>query len=231
LPDRPLLHDLSFDLLPGSLVGLVGATGSGKTLLLRLLNRLIEPTAGQLLWHGCPYAQVPVLELRRRIGWVSAQPQLLGMKVRPAIAYPLTLRGVPAQQQHPYMQPWLQRLRIPPTWLEQTEAQLSLGERHWVTIARGLTQDPNVLLLDEPTTALDASYTTLLAQILREWVQSPERAVIVASHDLSWVQCTCDRVLYLQAGHLAQDCHGSQLDWEALARTMASIQALDGDWG
>jgi D-methionine transport system ATP-binding protein len=231
LPDRLLLQDLSFDLLPGSLVGLVGATGSGKTSLLRLLNRLIEPTSGQLFWHDCPYTEVPVLELRRQIGWVSAQPQLLGMKVRPALAYPLQLRGVPPRQQHDYVQPWLQHLRIPSAWLDQTEVQLSLGQRHWVTIARGLLQDPTVLLLDEPTAALDAHYRTLLADVLREWVQSPERAVIVASHDLSWVQSSCDRILYLQEGQLVQDCHGDQLDWEALAwRMQASVQALDVDW-
>jgi D-methionine transport system ATP-binding protein len=172
-----------------------------------------------------------VLELRRRIGWVSAQPQLLGMKVRPAMAYPLKLRGVPSQQQHDYVQPWLQRLRIPAAWLDQTEVQLSLGQRYWVTIARGLLQDPNVLLLDEPTAALDASYRSLLAAVLREWVQLPERAVIVASHDLSWVQSTCDRVLYLQEGQLIEDCYGDQLDWEALARRMqVSAQALEVDW-
>ncbi|MGC1247349.1 MAG: ATP-binding cassette domain-containing protein, partial [Spirulinaceae cyanobacterium] len=83
-----LLQDISFAINPGEFVGIIGASGAGKTSLSRLINRLGEATSGTILWQGTPIKQIPIQELRKQIVFVSQEPKLLGMKVKEALAYP-----------------------------------------------------------------------------------------------------------------------------------------------
>jgi D-methionine transport system ATP-binding protein len=226
--DHVLLQDVSTVLRSGEIVGVVGATGAGKTSFLRLLNRLVEPLRGKILWQGQAYQTIPVSQLRQQVMLVPQEPKLLGMTVGEAIAYPLILQKLPQQQIDSRLASWRSRLQIPTDWWDKGEVSLSVGQRQWVTIGRGLVCESPVLLLDEPTAHLDGQYAARLGQMVKEL---SETLVVIASHDLAWLETVCHRVLYFQQGRLVQDVQ-PEINWGELAnRIKATEKAIDDEWG
>jgi D-methionine transport system ATP-binding protein len=228
---RPILSDLSLTLGAGQIIGIVGPTGAGKSSLLKLLNRLVDPSQGQLRWQGQAYAQVPVLQLRRQVMLVPSEPKLLDQTVAAAIVHGLQLQGQSAAQLATAIAQWQQRLQIPPEWLDKSASSLSLGQRQWVTIARGIACEPTVLLLDEPTSHLDQMYGERLRNVLCKLRQQTTPLIIVVSHDWRWLATVCDRVLQLKQGRLVRDELAIALDWQALAQSVqAATQAIEAEW-
>jgi D-methionine transport system ATP-binding protein len=227
--DHVLLQDISTTLRSGEIIGIVGATGAGKTSLLRLLNRLTEPTTGHLSWQGERYDRLPTIQLRQQIMLVPQEVRLLGMTVRNTIVYGLQLRNLPESVIQTRLSEWQQRLHIPNEWLDKTEVSLSLGERQWVTIGRGLICESPVLLLDEPTAHLDQQYAARLQSVLSQ--MSTDRLVVVVSHDVDWLASFCQRVLYLEQGRLVQDLPQAAIDWSALKSQVKVVeQSIDDEW-
>lgn len=150
----PILQDISFEVFEGDRVAIVGPSGAGKSYLLRLLNRLSEPSNGKIYLDNQEYRQIPVLQLRACVTLVTQESKLLGMTVKDALKYPLVLRGLPQQTIQQRLSNWIEQ-QIPDDWLGKTEVQLSLGQRQLIAIARALIIQPQILLLDEPTSALD----------------------------------------------------------------------------
>ncbi len=184
-PGTRLFEQLSWRLEPGDHAAIVGPSGSGKTSFLRLLNRLISPTNGQLFWQGQPYDQIPVEQLRREILYVAQVPKLLGMTVAEAIAYPLRLRQKSDGEIQARLTDLCDRLEIPTAWLSQTELQLSQSSQQWVSLARALIVEPPVLLLDEPMAGLDLTQQQRFQQALRSLHTT---TWVMASHDRTWIQ-------------------------------------------
>ncbi len=133
-----LLQNISFQVAAGEFVAIVGPSGAGKTSLLRLLNRLSEPTSGTLYWGDRTLAEVSPVQLRQQVMLVMQEPKLLEMTVRAALAYPLRLQGLDKAAIQTRVTPWLERLQIPKDWLPRTALQLSLGQRQRVAVARAL---------------------------------------------------------------------------------------------
>jgi D-methionine transport system ATP-binding protein len=228
---RPILQDLSLTLAVGQVVGIVGPTGAGKSALLKLLNRLVDPSQGELHWQGQPYAAVPVKALRRQIMLVPSEPKLLDQTAGGAIVHGLQLQGQSEAQLASALSQWQQRLHIPPEWLDQVESGLSLGQRQWVTIARGIACEPSVLLLDEPTAHLDQDYADRLKNVLRKVMQSSTQLIVIVSHDWQWLASVCDRVLQLQDGRLVRDESAQTLDWPVLGESLqVAAQAIEDEW-
>ncbi len=223
---RPILQDISLRLEGPQVVGLVGATGAGKSSLLKLLNRLVDPGHGQLYWQGRPYHKLPVQELRQQIMLVPQEPRLLGMTVAESIVYGLKLQGQTAAQLTTALARWQERMQIPADWCGQREAGLSLGQRQWVTIARGIACEPTVLLLDEPMAHLDQQYRERLNRILRQLMTRSTQLILIASHNLPWLATICDRVLYLQQGRLVTDVAAPDCDWKALGQSLQTEAAM-----
>ena len=165
---RTLLTNISVAIAKGQKTALIGATGSGKTTFLRLLNRLIDPSAGNILWNGKNIQEIPIQTLRRKVLLVSQEPSLLGMTVSEAIAYPLQLQNLPQSEIDSRLQKWQEKLQLDRKLLNRSELELSLGQRQWVAIARALVMEPEILLLDEPTSALDRGLSHLLLDTLTE---------------------------------------------------------------
>ncbi len=219
-----LLKGISFEVFKGDRVAIVGPSGAGKTSLLRLLNRLSEPTSGSIYLENQEYRQIPVIQLRQQVPLVLQESKLLGMTVREALEYPLVLRGLPRSQIQQRLSYSIEQLHIPEDWLGKTELQLSVGQRQLVAIARALVIQPKILLLDEPTSALDAGRAFRLLEVLTQVATTSQTTILMVNHQLELAQQFCTRVLYLQDGQLVQDVPNSnQMDWQKLRETL--IQA------
>ncbi len=166
--DLALLQDIDFSLGAGERALLVGDAGSGKTLLFRLLSGLLSPTQGQIFLEGRPITEQSGPALRRRVAWVPRSPRLLGMSVKAALAYPLKLQGQPEALIHQRLTTALEMLNLPTEWLDKGESELNLGQQWQVSLARSLTLNPQVLLLEQPipeTTASTASTEDAMARV------------------------------------------------------------------
>ncbi|MBD1943174.1 ATP-binding cassette domain-containing protein [Coleofasciculus sp. FACHB-712] len=227
-----LLKEISFEVFPGDRLCLIGPSGAGKTSLLRLLNRLLEPTAGTIYLENQDYRKLPVIPLRRQVMLVSQEPKLLGMTVRDALAYPLVLQGVTKQVIQQQLLKWIEQLHLPEDWLGRTEVQLSQGQRQLVGIVRALMIEPKILLFDEPTSALDAGRAAYVLQVLTQLCNEGKTTVVMVNHQLDLAQMFCNRVLYLQDGQLLEDVSATQLDWANLRDRFIQAEAQAAqDWG
>lgn len=233
-----LLRDISFSVAPGEFVAIVGPAGAGKTSLLRLLNRLSDPTEGHIHLDGRDLRQIPVLQLRRQVSLVPQESKLLGMTVAQSLAYPLHLRGLNRGQVQEQVDYWQKELCLPSEWLDRTELNLSVGQRQQVAIARALVTLPpdaqastTVLLLDEPTASLDAGRAEFLLSLLRDLSQTAQLTLLMVNHQLDLVERFCTRLLYLQSGQLHQDTTAAQTNWAALRdRLIAAERQQAEEW-
>ncbi|WP_414561938.1 MULTISPECIES: ATP-binding cassette domain-containing protein [unclassified Anabaena] len=224
LQGYPILQDISFEVFPGDCIAIVGPSGAGKTSLLRLINRLSEPTSGKIYLEKQEYHQISVLQLRQKITLVLQESKLLGMTVQQALAYPLVLRGLPKPTIQQRVNYWIEQLHISSEWLGKTELQLSVGQRQLVAIARALVIQPQVLLLDEPTSALDAGTAAHLMQVLIQLSQTHQTTILMVNNQLDLAQGFCNRLLYLQQGQLLTDQPVSRVDWVNLRENLMQAE-------
>jgi D-methionine transport system ATP-binding protein len=227
LPGYTILQDISFEVIEGERIGIVGVTGSGKTFLLRLLNRLSKPTSGKIYFENRDYIQIPVLQLRQQIVLVPQESKLLGMTVKDALAYPLILRGLPKQEIQQRVSMWVEQLQIPDDWLGRSELQLSAGQKQLVALARALLTQPKILLLDEPTSALDIGTAQRLLQILSQLSETQDTTVIMVNHQLDLVKDFANQILHLSQGRLIANSTIAQTDWTALKNNITQTEAED----
>jgi D-methionine transport system ATP-binding protein len=211
---RPLLTDISFSLAAGECISLTGMTGAGKSTLLRLLNRLIEPTAGEILFVGEDYRSMPPIALRQKIRLVSQEPKLLGMKVRAALAYPLQLQSIDPAEITQRIATVAEQFELPPDWFDRSELQLSPGQKQIVSIARGLITRPQILLLDEPIASLDVTTADRILRTIVDIARSQQMGLIIVNHQLELAAKFSDRLLYLQDGQLNIDQMTKSVDWQ-----------------
>ncbi|WP_026732219.1 ABC transporter ATP-binding protein [Fischerella sp. PCC 9605] len=225
LQGYPILQGISFEVFEGDRLAVVGPSGAGKTYLLRLLNRLSEPTSGKIYLENQEYSQIPVLQLRACVTLVPQESKLLGMTVKEALAYPLVLRGLPKQTVQQRISNWIEQLHIPDDWLGRTEVQLSLGQRQLVAIARALVIQPSILLLDEPTSALDAGTASRVMAVITQLAQSNQTTILMVNHQLDIVEMFCTRLLHLQQGRLLANQKASDVDWLKLKESLVQAEA------
>lgn len=202
----PAVDRVSFEIDPGSSLALVGLSGSGKTTTLKMINRLIEPTSGEIIVDGHPVKETNPVELRRHIGYVfqgvglfphwtvrqsiGAVPGLLGWKrdrIRARTEELLELVGLPAEE-----------------YADRLPAELSGGQRQRIGVARALAAEPRVLLMDEPFGALDA---TTRDQLQQELIRIRERTgvtIVLVTHDIAEAVLLADRVGVMKDGRLLQ---------------------------
>ncbi|MEU7144131.1 ATP-binding cassette domain-containing protein [Nocardia sp. NPDC046473] len=201
----PLLVDLDVTMPGGRCTAVVGPSGTGKTTLLRLLNRLAEPSSGQILLDGSPITGLDVLALRRRVGLVPQRSVLLADVVVDEV------RVGRGDLPIPRAQALLTRVGLPESFADRRCAELSGGEAQRVCLARALAVEPDVLLLDEPTSALDAAAAAVIADLIREHVDAGGNVILV-SHDPSFVRTVADDVLLLDDKHLIPEDRTDQID-------------------
>lgn len=219
-----LLQNISFAVQPGEIIGIVGASGAGKTSLLRLLNGLVSPHQGEIYLDDLATAQYSAIKLRRRLGLVLQEPKLLGMKVIDALAYPLKLQQISDSEIHRQVEQMISLLHIPAEWLPKTELQLSLGQRQLVAIARALIMKPQVILLDEPTSALDVGKANHLLEVLKRLNREENLTIMMANHQLELIQGFCKRLLLLDQGNLIEDMAATSANWQKARAKILQLQ-------
>jgi ABC-type cobalamin/Fe3+-siderophores transport system ATPase subunit len=196
--ERVVLRDVSFAVPKGAVTALVGPSGSGKSTLLRCLNRLLVPSAGTVLLDGEDAAALEPCALRRRVGLVGQTPVMLPGSVRENLAYALA-EEAPDEAR---LTRALADAGLDAAFLDRPATELSGGERARVALARALTREPELLLLDEPTAALDAAASDHIAATLRSLAHAG-LGVIVATHDLPFASAVAEHVLLLRDGTAA----------------------------
>jgi D-methionine transport system ATP-binding protein len=219
-PGTPIFSEVSLEIRSGDRLGVVGQVGSGKTSLLRLLNRLIEPTQGQLYYQGQAYDRLPIAHLRRQILYVAQEPKLLQPTGLAAIVYALELHQVEIKLR---LDAWVSRMELSEALLNKPQVELSQGQRQWIALTRALALETPVLLLDEPTAALDPHQKEHLRQILQD---RPNITAIVASQEIDWL-----RSIGAQ-GQLIRDRRlNPSVDWSAIHEQLRALKpSLDEDW-
>lgn len=199
-----VLESISLDIYPGEFVALLGPSGAGKSSLLKLLNRLKTPSSGRIAFQEQPIENLPVTRLRQQIMLVGQEYRLLGMTVKEALEYPLTLKGVTESKRSDLVEHWQQRLGIPNDWLNRTELDLSGGQQQRVAIARALAMQPKIMLFDEPTSALDPEMVREVLDVMRTLADSGMTMVCV-THEVGFAREVADRVVLMADGLLVEE--------------------------
>jgi subfamily B ATP-binding cassette protein HlyB/CyaB len=212
-PDRPLaLEDLSFEVPAGQVVGVVGRSGSGKSSLMRLVQRLYMPTKGRVYVDGVNLAEVDPSWLRRNIGVVLQESQLLNRSVRDniAVARPdADMELVEAAARLANADEFIRALPMAyDTAVGEGGALLSAGQRQRIALARALINNPRILILDEATSALDYESEHLIQRNLQEICKG--RTVFIVAHRLSTLRFA-HRILVIENGRLVEDGRPEEL--------------------
>jgi osmoprotectant transport system ATP-binding protein len=199
---RAVLRDVSLRIAPGETVALVGRSGSGKTTLLRLVNRLLEPDAGQILVEGLRTTDWDPIALRRRIGYVIQDAGLFPhMTVASNIGIVPRLLAWDEARVAARIDELLVMVGLEPAvYRGRWPDELSGGQRQRVGLARALAADPPVLLMDEPFGALDSITRSELHIEFKRLQSTLQRTVILVTHDLAEAEALADRVVVLHEG-------------------------------
>ena len=198
---KTILSGISFEVQAGELLGIVGPSGSGKSSLLRLLNRLDEPSTGTVYLDGVDYRQLPPRELRRRIGMVMQRPFLFPGDVATNLRFGPAQRGEAMPEDE--IASLLERVGLA-GFAAQEVSVLSGGEQQRVSLARTLANRPEVLLLDEPTSALDEHSKLGIEELVGALVRDDGLTCVMVTHDRDQARRMCHRVIVLEAGRLVQ---------------------------
>ncbi|QIB34248.1 ABC transporter ATP-binding protein [Ancylobacter pratisalsi] len=202
---------ISLDIHRGEVVGLVGESGSGKSTFGRTILRLIDPSAGRIVFEGRDVAQVPagdLDELRKRAQIVFQNPDSSlnpRRKVGNAIARAVKLQtNVPAERRRQHVEDLLDRVGLPRDYYERYPHQLSGGEKQRVGIARALATEPDFIVCDEPVSALDVSVQATVLNLLDRLRDELNLSYLFISHDLSVVAYIADRIAVMYSGRICE---------------------------
>ena len=201
---RWLFRDVSLSVHGGQRLALAGATGSGKTSLLRALALLDPIDAGEVRWGSDPIRGGQAPDFRSRVVYFHQRPALLEATVEENLKRPFLLRAHRGKQfDRRRVVDWLAELDRSEEFLAKHQRALSGGEAQLTALLRGMQLDPKILLLDEPTAALDAGVSEMVERLVAHWVeQQKSRAVVWVTHDAEQARRIATDVLQISDGRL-----------------------------
>ena len=232
------LNGISFQVVKGEFLGIMGSSGSGKTTLLNCLATIIKPTDGSIQMQEKDLGQLKGSQLAdyrgKEIGYLFQNFELLdNMTAKENILLPLSLHKVDANESKVRLELLSQYLDISEL-LDKFPSQLSGGQRQRVAAARALILDPKIVFADEPTGALDSKNATILMQKLSEMNQVEETTILMVTHD-SVAASFCNRILFIQDGKLFHEIRRdypreSQEDfYHRILKVMSALAGGDGN--
>lgn len=186
--------------IPEGATAIVGPSGAGKSTLLRLLDRLADPDGGTISYRGRPLRSYDPLALRREVSLVPQLPALLEGTVGSNVAYAARLAG-----RHPDPERCLRLAGLDPGFAGRDVGRLSVGEQQRAMLGRALAQEPAVLLLDEPTAALDHPARDAIEATLERLRRELEISIVLVSHDPEQARRLGDWVVRIEEGRAVQE--------------------------
>jgi putative ABC transport system ATP-binding protein len=205
-PPTNILKDITLSARSSKITAIIGPSGSGKSSLIRLINRLCDPTSGSIFFSGKDISQINPVLLRRQIAMVLQKPFMFEGTVLSNLQRPFMYSSsdLPDSDEKEILTA-MELARLSPALLERDARTLSLGEQQRVNIARALITKPQVLLLDEPTSALDRPTADGLAATLKEICLKRELVVILVTHDLRLAERVADYLYFLVSGVIKEE--------------------------
>ena len=195
------VRDFTLELPSGRTTVLVGSSGCGKTTLLRMVNRMVDPTTGSVWIDDDNVADIPPVPLRRRIGYVMQNAGLLPhRKVIDNIATVPLLNGVSKTDAHRRALELMELVGLETTMANRYPDQLSGGQQQRVGVARGLAADPNILLMDEPFGAVDPLVRADLQAELLRIQRELHKTIVFVTHDIAEALALGDQIVILAKG-------------------------------
>lgn len=202
----PVLQDLNLRIGAGELVGLLGPNGSGKSTLLKLLSGVLSPVRGEIRFKGSRLASMGRKELARQVAVVPQESPIIfpfrALEVVLMGRYP-HLKGLALEGKRD-LEVVQEAMELTDTWhlADRCITELSGGEKQRVIIARALVQQPDLLLLDEPTTFLDIRHQMAIYDLLWRLNRQEGLTIVAVLHDLNWAARYCRRLLLLKDGRV-----------------------------
>ena len=205
--DVTALRDVSLEVAPGDIFGIIGMSGAGKSTLLRCIAMLETPTEGRIFIEGADLHALKgkaAIAHRKKVGVIFQGYNLLMQhNVQRNVAFPLELDGLPKPKIRKRVEELLRLVGLS----EKADAypsQLSGGQKQRVAIARALAREPKILLCDEPTSALDAMTTGSILDLLVDINHRLGVTVVIITHEIGVVKSICNRVAVIDEGHIAE---------------------------
>jgi osmoprotectant transport system ATP-binding protein len=202
---QPAVDHVSFEVEAGTFVVLLGPSGCGKTTLLKMINRLYEPTDGRLIVEGADGRSIPATELRRKIGYAIQQTGLFPhMRIEQNIAVVPQLLGWEKPRISARIDELLDLVGLPRSYRTRYPRQLSGGEQQRVGLARALAADPAIMLMDEPFGAIDAITRTRLQDELAAIQRKLHKTILFVTHDVEEALRLADKIIIMRKGTIVQ---------------------------
>ncbi|MGQ7347982.1 ATP-binding cassette domain-containing protein [Streptococcus suis] len=202
----PILKNLTFDIQEGEFFVLIGPSGSGKTTTLKLINRLIEQTEGEVFFQGNRLKDFDLRELRLETGYVLQQIALFpNMTVAENIALIPEMKGLGKKETLTRTRELLTKVGLEPdSYLDRLPKDLSGGEKQRIGILRAIIANPKVLLMDEPFSALDPISKAQLQDLIKELHEEFKMTTVFVTHDMDEAVKLADRICLMQDGQVVQ---------------------------
>lgn len=197
IDDTRVIDGVSIGVAEAEVLAIIGPSGAGKSSFLRLLNRLDEPTDGTVYLDGVDYRTIDPQELRQRIGLLPQDPALRTGAVAENAAIGPRMRDEPIERER--IERVLSRVDLD-DYADRDVGELSGGEQQRVSIARSLLNDPEVLLLDEPTSSLDTATERQIETLLEELIRGDDLTCVLVTHDVDQARRLGDRIARFEEG-------------------------------
>ena len=225
---QPLLSGLNLQVQRGETLVLLGRSGSGKTTTLKLVNRLLTPSAGEVRVNGAPTAQSDVIRLRRSIGYVIQDVGLFPhFTVERNIGLVPRIEGWPAERVQLRVEELLLMVGLEAHLASRYPHQLSGGQRQRVGVARALAADPAIVLMDEPFGALDPLTRAEMQDMLRDLLLRLDKTVLLVTHDLNEALYLASHIVLLEGGKIAASLPAEEFMGSQIPAVQAYVSAVD----
>ena len=202
--DHPVLKNISFKIHSGETLGVLGKSGSGKSVALKLIAGLLKPDSGRIIFQGEDITRMnerELLNFRKRVSYVFQGGAVFDfLNVRENIAYPLRERGMRDEERIAERVDYLLEAVELENMGDLQKPELSIGARKQVAIARAIANEPEVILYDEPTSSVDPIIKKSLNRLIRKLNKQEHLTSIVVTHDLRCIEMVADRIILLKEG-------------------------------
>lgn len=202
---KEVLHDISLTIPDGEIVSLIGGSGCGKSTLLKMINRLIPITGGDIYVNGKNIHDMEPVTLRRKIGYVIQQTGLFPhMTIRKNLELVMDLHKMPQEGRAEKINEMMDLVDLSRDLLNRYPIELSGGQQQRVGVARALIVDPDVILMDEPFSAIDPITRVSLQDELRSLQETLKKTIVFVTHDMDEAIKISDRICLMREGHVEQ---------------------------